>query len=273
MNRRDLLRFAFGVPLLAPSVAITLAPPVMAGQEVAQARPPAKKARPPKLVMIDPGHGGHDPGAIGRYHNTFEKDVVLDISKEMARLIGRNAGTNVVLTRDSDTFIELPQRRQMARQAKADLFISIHADSAPNRNARGLSAYTLAEKASDDFAAAIAKQENLAGGLGLEMGDLDENVAAILVDLAARHTRTAALHAKQSIISGAGKDIRLLDNPMRAANFAVLKAPEVPSLLIETGFLSNKQDEQLLRDSSARKRIAGILARELSAVLAAAPFA
>lgn len=275
MNRRDLIRFALGVPVLAPMASVTLlhAPAMAQAQDGGKPKPPGRKPRPPRLVMIDPGHGGRDPGAIGA-RGTYEKNVVLDIAKEMARIASRTTGWQVELTRDSDSFIDLKERVRLAQKARADLFISIHADSAPNKGARGLSAYTLSEKASDEFAAAIARQENIAGGgLGVDVSGLDENVAAILVDLAARHTVTAALHAKQSIIQGAGKDVRLLENPMRLANFAVLKAPDIPSLLIETGFLSNPQDEALLRDAAARRRIAGILARELSAVMGAAPFA
>ncbi|AUN29816.1 N-acetylmuramoyl-L-alanine amidase [Niveispirillum cyanobacteriorum] len=275
MNRRDLLRFALGVPVAVPMASVTLlhVPPSHAqAQEGGKPKPPSRKPRPPRLVMLDPGHGGHDPGCIGA-KGTYEKNVVLDIAKEVARLVGKTKGWQVELTRDDDKFIDLKERVRIAQGAKADLFISIHADSAPNKSARGMSAYTLSEKASDEFAAAIAQQENIAGGLGLDVSGLDEKVAGILMDLAARHTVTAALHAKQSIIQGAGKDVRLLENPMRSANFAVLKAPDIPSLLIETGFLSNPQDETLLRDAKARRNIAGILARELTAVMTAAPFA
>lgn len=275
MNRRDLLRFALGVSVSVPMASVTLLPVSPALAEAAEgtkSKVPARKPRPPRLVMLDPGHGGHDPGCIGA-SGTYEKNVVLDIAKEVARQVGKAHGWQVELTRDDDRFIDLKERVRIAQAAKADLFISIHADSAPNKGARGMSAYTLSDKASDDFAAAIAQQENIAGGLGLDVSNLDEKVAGILVDLAARHTVTAALHAKQSIIQGAGKQIRLLENPMRSANFAVLKAPDIPSLLIETGFLSNPQDEKLLRDAAARRNIAAILARELSAVMTAAPFA
>lgn len=275
MNRRDLLRFALGVSASVPIASVTVLPvsPALAeAAETTKSKAPGRKPRPPRLVMLDPGHGGHDPGCIGA-SGTYEKNVVLDIAKEVARQVGKSRGWQVELTRDDDRFIDLKERVRIAQSAKADLFISIHADSAPNKGARGMSAYTLSDKASDDFAAAIAQQENIAGGLGLDVSNLDEKVAGILVDLAARHTVTAALHAKQSIIQGAGKQIRLLENPMRSANFAVLKAPDIPSVLIETGFLSNPQDEKLLRDAAARRNIAGILARELSAVMTAAPFA
>lgn len=275
MNRRDLLRFALGVSASVPIASVTVLPvsPALAeAAETTKSKAPGRKPRPPRLVMLDPGHGGHDPGCIGA-SGTYEKNVVLDIAKEVARQVGKSRGWQVELTREDDRFIDLKERVRIAQSAKADLFISIHADSAPNKGARGMSAYTLSDKASDDFAAAIAQQENIAGGLGLDVSNLDEKVAGILVDLAARHTVTAALHAKQSIIQGAGKQIRLLENPMRSANFAVLKAPDIPSVLIETGFLSNPQDEKLLRDAAARRNIAGILARELSAVMTAAPFA
>lgn len=272
MNRRDLLRFALAVPAAVPMASVTLLHAPAALAEGSKVKPPGRKPAPPKLLMLDPGHGGHDPGCIG-LRTTYEKDVVLDIAKEVARQLGKARGWQVSLTREDDNFIDLKERVRIAQAANADLFISIHADSAPNKAARGMSAYTLSDKASDDFAAAIAQQENFAGGLGVDVSGLDEKVAGILVDLAARHTVTAALHAKQSIIQGAGKDVRLLENPMRSANFAVLKAPDIPSLLIETGFLSNSQDETLLRDAKARRNIAGILARELAAVMTAAPFA
>ena len=168
----------------------------------------------------------------------------------------------------------LAERVAIARDAGADLFISIHADSAPNRDARGLSAYTLSDKASDDFAFALAKQENLADGSGgIDLRHTRPQVAAILSDLVARHTVTASLMAKSSLVEGAGRSLRLLDNPKRSANFAVLKAPDVPSVLIETGFLSNPRDEDLLRDVAQRRRIADVLSRELADVMTSAPFA
>lgn len=274
MNRRSLLRFAAGGCL------VTLAGLFPAGPAIAQglsAQVPARslpdrKPRPPRLVMIDPGHGGRDPGAVGA-RGTFEKDITLDIAKEMSRLLKRERSIDAALTRDTDASLGLAERVAIAREARADLFISIHADSAPNPRARGLSAYTLSEKASDDFAAAIAKQENLADVLGVGTQHLDPAVQAFLVDLAADRTRKGAVEAKQRLVKGAGRDLTLLENPMRFANFAVLRAPDVPSVLVETGFLSNKEDERLLRDPAMRRRIAAVLARELAGIMNSATFA
>lgn len=274
MNRRALLRVTAGGCLLSLAGLLPSAPALAQGRPAAAGTGsvPDRKPRAPRLVMLDPGHGGRDPGAIGA-RGTYEKDVTLDIAKEMARLLRRERGVDAALTRDGDATLGLAERVTLAREARADLFISIHADSAPNPRARGLSAYTLSEKASDEFAAAIAQQENLADALGVGGGGLDPAVQAFLVDLAADRTRKGALEAKQRLVKGAGRDLTLLDNPMRYANFAVLRAPDVPSVLVETGFLSNKEDERLLRDPAARRRIAGVLARELAAVMNSAMFA
>ncbi len=267
MNRRALLRFAAGGCFLSLAGAVPTASALAQKSSV-----PDRKPRAPRMVMLDPGHGGRDPGAIGA-RGTYEKDVTLDIAKEIARLLGRERGVSVGLTRDGDVGLALAERVALARDARADLFISIHADSAPNPRARGLSAYTLSDRASDEFAAAIAKQENLADVLGVGTHDLNPAVQAFLVDLAADRTRKGAVEAKQQLVKGAGRDLTLLENPMRYADFAVLRAPDVPSVLVETGFLSNKEDERLLRDPAARRRIAAVLARELAAVMKSATFA
>ncbi|HYD29502.1 MAG TPA: N-acetylmuramoyl-L-alanine amidase [Azospirillaceae bacterium] len=284
MNRRIMLRTALGLTIAvsglglwpdkadaaearpAKGKALPLKPPFSPS-------PPRHKPRPPRLVMIDPGHGGHDPGAIGA-RGTYEKDVALDLAIQVARFLGQRAGVTAQLTRTRDVFLPLAERVGRARAARADFFLSIHADSAPNREARGLSAYTVAEKASDDFASALAKRENLADGpSGLNLKDTDKQVAAILVDLAARHTLNAARMAQAGLVQGVGRDLRLLDNPVRSANFAVLKAPDIPSVLVETGFLSNKEDEALLRHPASRRDIARVLAREMGALLTSTPFA
>lgn len=265
MERRRLLQLALTVPLAGAGALLF---PADSGAQ-SKSRPSAR----PRMVVVDPGHGGIDPGAVGA-RGTLEKDITLHIAQELARLLTRQHGLGVRLTRDGDRFLSLGERVDAAREARADLFVSIHADSAPNREARGLSAYTLSEKSSDSFAAALARKENAVDRLGgPDLKDAKKAVKEILLDLTARHTRHAALVARHSIVKGAGKDMLLLDNPMRSANFAVLKAPDVPSVLLETGFLSNPKDEALLRDPKARQKIARVLAREIAGLVTRAPFA
>ncbi|PWC38640.1 N-acetylmuramoyl-L-alanine amidase [Azospirillum sp. TSO22-1] len=262
MNRRLLVNLLWSLPLAGGFTRTALAVPALA---------PRRAGVP--VVVLDPGHGGADPGAIGP-HGTREKDVTLDIAREMAQRLTREHQVKVVLTREADRFLAIDERVEIGRAAQADLFVSIHADSAPTKEARGLSAYTLSAKATDGFAGALASRENRADAVaGVDLKGAKPEVRAILMDLATRHTAKASLVARQSIVKGAGRELRLLDNPMRAANFAVLKAPDVPSVLVETGFLSNPEDEQALRTADARRTVARVLARELAAVLARAPFA
>jgi N-acetylmuramoyl-L-alanine amidase len=249
----------------------------MAADHKHPVKPPTPSAsrRParPRLVMLDPGHGGADPGAVGT-HGTQEKDVTLDIAHEVARRLADHHGVTARLTRSDDRFLALDDRVALTRKVGADLFVSIHADSAPNADARGLSAYTLSSKASDGFASRLAHQENQADRFGgLNPKGNRKVVQDILLDLTARHTRNASLFARKTLVRGLAKDLRLLENPMRSANFAVLKAPDVPSLLVETGFLSNPQDEDILRNPEARHRVARALAREIAVILSNRSFA
>ena len=277
--RRRLLRLGLmGLPFVSLSLACpkallaATADPALKPVMDRAAPTPSNKPKPPRLLMIDPGHGGHDPGAIG-LSGTKEKDIVLDISRRMAEALAKTTGVNVKLTREDDVFIPLSDRAQMGREARADLFVSIHADSAPNQGARGLSAYTLSEKASDQFASLLADKENkadLMGGLSVPVQD--KEVAAILFDLAARRTRNTAQRVKVGFIKGIGRRWQLLEQPMRAANFAVLRSPEVPSLLVETGFLSNKQDEALLKLPEKRQTIAELMASEIGFLLRSSLF-
>lgn len=267
MDRRRFLQLSLTVPL-AGAAGLLPSPSLATG-----AKGTARPAPRPRMIVLDPGHGGVDPGAIGA-RGTQEKEVTLDIAREVARLLSGPHRLGAKLTRSDDRFLELQERVELARAARADLFISIHADSAPNREARGLSAYTLSEKSSDSFAASLARRENAVDRLGgVDLKAQKRVVKDILLDLTARHTKNASLAARQAIVKGAGKDLRLLDNPMRAANFAVLKAPDIPSVLIETGFLSNKADEAILRDPKARRTVARVLAREIASLVSRAPFA
>ena len=260
MMRRRFLRF------LAVAMAAGLAFPdaVMAAEK---ALSPPRKPKPPRLLMLDPGHGGHDPGAIG-LTGTHEKDVTLDIARRMAEALSARPGITVKLTRDEDVFLPLEDRVKIGRDAGADMFMSVHADSAPNREARGLSVYTLSEKASDAFSKSLADRENEADLMGgVDLPPADKETTAILFDLAARRTRNTALHAKAGFVQAMGHGWHLLDSPMRAANFVVLRAPDVPSMLVETGFLSNPKDEAVLRLPTERDKIARLMAKSVAGIL------
>ncbi|WP_300299680.1 N-acetylmuramoyl-L-alanine amidase [Ferrovibrio sp.] len=224
--------------------------------------------RPPAIVVLDPGHGGRDPGAIG-VTGTEEKDVTLSICQSIRQMLAGNPDIKVFMTRDRDSYIPLPSRVAFAHEKNADLFISIHADAAPNRGARGLSAYSRADKASDDFARRLADRENQVDAIyGFDAGATDKQTAAILIDLARRHSHNASLSAKRRIVTGVGRRVHLLENPMRQANFAVLRSPAIPSVLIETGFLSNLQDERVLRSPKSRAELARFLAEQIGPVAA-----
>ena len=217
--------------------------------------PPKKKP----LIIIDPGHGGQDPGAInGR---TREKDIVLALSKELRNQLEATGRYRVKLTRESDVFIRLTDRVKFARHHGADLFVSIHADSIEKPNVQGASIYTLSEKASDSQTAKLAARENRADLIaGIDLSTEDEEVANILVDLAMRDTTNQAKFFANSIVGQLkSSGVRTLDTPHRHAGFAVLKAPDIPSVLIEAGFISNRSEARLLSDPSYRAKIARAL--------------
>lgn len=208
-----------------------------------------------KIIVIDPGHGGVDPGALGT--RSREKDIVLTFSKELVRQLKATRRYDVYLTRSSDIYIPLRQRVQIARNRNADLFISIHADAIKKKNIRGLSVYTLSEKASDREAAALAKKENQSDIIaGVDFGDQLPEVTNILIDLAQRDTKNASVKFAESLISSARGKTLLLDRTHRFAGFRVLKAPDVPSVLVELGFITNRTDEKQLSSSKWRRRVA-----------------
>ena len=216
-------------------------------------KPRPRKTR--KIIVIDPGHGGVDPGALGT--RSREKDIVLAFSKELVRQLKAARRYDVYLTRSSDIYIPLRQRVQIARNRNADLFISIHADAIKKKNIRGLSVYTLSEKASDREAAALAKKENQSDIIaGVDFGDQLPEVTNILIDLAQRDTKNASVKFAESLISSARGKTLLLDRTHRFAGFRVLKAPDVPSVLVELGFITNRTDEKQLSSSKWRRRVA-----------------
>jgi len=267
LTRRKFLKASLAASLMSAHMLSTGAGAWAASAAEAPRPLPVHKPRAPRLLMLDPGHGGRDPGAIGRV-GTHEKDITLDIARRMADALSGQPGITATLTRDDDVFLPLEERVRLGREAHADLFLSVHADSAPNMAARGLSVYTLSTKASDDFAKHLADHENEADLMGgMDLPPADKEVTSILMDLATRQTRNTAQHARASFVEAVGRNWHLLERPMRAANFVVLRAPDVPSMLVETGFLSNPQDEQILRQPQEREKIARLMAKDLSAIL------
>ncbi|MBV8170016.1 MAG: N-acetylmuramoyl-L-alanine amidase [Alphaproteobacteria bacterium] len=260
-----------------PSLLSSLAPPAQAAPltggrlESAAVVVPIKPAAPrePKredakrVIVIDAGHGGPDPGAIS-LSGVYEKAITLGIAQEIERQLTMTGRYKVVLTRSDDTFIRLRERVAIARQAQADLFLSIHADSLANHSIGGMSIYTLSETASDREAEALATKENKADIIaGVDLRDETHQVSTILIDLAQRETKNLSATLAMAMIDEVGRDRRLLPQPHRFAGFAVLTAPDVPSVLIELGYLSNRTDEKELLDGGHRQRLGRGIVRAL----------
>ena len=224
---------------------------------------PIKKPKPvgKKVIMLDPGHGGVDPGTIG-VSGTYEKNITLAMARDIKKAIEKNGRFKVVLTRNRDIFIRLRDRVRKAREAGADLFISIHADAIKNPKTRGLSVYTLSDKASDKEAAALAHKENKADLIaGLDLSSENAEVTNILIDLAQRESMNQSAIVAKNLVKELKREVKLLRNTHRFAGFAVLKAPDLPSILVETGFLSNRQDERNLLSRKYRAKLARAVAK------------
>ena len=208
-----------------------------------------------KIIVLDPGHGGHDPGAIG-YSGVYEKNITLAFGRELKALLDKTGKYKVYLTRNTDKFIPLRDRVKIARKYKADLFMSLHADSAKNRSAKGLSVYTLSETASDKEAAALAERENKADVIaGLNLVEHSKEVSDILINLAQRETMNRSSEFAGFMVQEMKKKVKLVSNTHRFAGFAVLKGPDVPAVLLEMGYLSNRQEEKQLQQKSYRKKL------------------
>ncbi|MCZ6471050.1 MAG: N-acetylmuramoyl-L-alanine amidase [Gammaproteobacteria bacterium] len=212
------------------------------------------------IIAIDPGHGGRDPGAIGK-KGTREKDITLAVAKKMKTLINRTPGYRAVLTRESDRFVVLRNRVKKAREHQADLFLSIHADSFRSARVRGASVYALSlSGASSEAARWIAEKENasdLIGGISLD--DKDDLIASVLLDLSQTATIQDSLELGSDVLRNLGKVSKLNNKKVQQAGFAVLKAPDMPSILIETAFLSNPAEEKKLRSSKHQQKLANAL--------------
>ena len=216
----------------------------------------AQKKLTKPLIVIDPGHGGSDPGAISQT-GKYEKNLTLQMAKEVKAALEKTGKYRVLMTRDTDKALALRQRIRFAHNNKADLFISIHADSAKNKNAKGLSVYTISERASDKEAQLLAERENKADIiLGIDLSDQTPEVSNILIDLEKRATMDKSALFANLLVDRMASNVTLVPNAHRFAGFVVLKSPSIPSVLIEIGYLSNKQEEKLLSTPSYRAKLA-----------------
>jgi len=210
------------------------------------------------VIAIDPGHGGHDPGAIGK-RRTREKDVALSISRELARRINAEEGLQAVLVRNSDIYIDHRERTGIARRHKADLFVSIHADAVSDRRANGASVYALSLKgASDEAAMQLAQRENASVG-GVSLDDKDDVLASVLIDLSQNASLSASLDVGSKVIREMNKVAKMHRKTVQQAGLLVLKSPDMPSILVETAFISNPSEENKLRDKGYQGRLASAI--------------
>ena len=251
----------FGKPAAA---AETPAPPPEKAPAEPAGKPVTSRSGGRPLVVIDSGHGGKDVGAIA-VTGGYEKEVTLAIARETARILRERGRVRVKLTRDEDRFIPLGGRVRIARDARADLFISIHADSAPNDQARGASVYTLSAVASDAIAERLAARENKADIIGgVNLGVEAPEVGEIMVDLARRATNNVSVQFAESLQDALERqDINFRGEFHHFAAFVVLKAPDVPSVLLETGYVTNRQDAERLFSDEGRRQMARGIARAI----------
>jgi N-acetylmuramoyl-L-alanine amidase len=255
MLRRSLLGGSCVALLASPAIAKSAPRPVLK----------------PKLIALDPGHGGTDPGAIG-VGGTQEKGVVIKVALDLQAELQKGGRYRVMLTRTSDSYVALRERVARAQDAKADLFLSIHADSHPDSEVRGASVYTLSEEASDREAAALAARENHCDAqvAKLTIAQTDQRIAQTLVAMTQRGTGNQSNRFADTIVGTFGRNgIRLLPRTHREAGFAVLTAPDIPACLVELGYLSNPSDERLLTVMQHQQALARALRGSVDAYFAA----
>jgi len=264
-------RRALLATIAAMSGAAGLAAPSLAARPIATSgRPPQRPTRAAPLlplVVLDPGHGGKDPGAIG-VSGTYEKHVAFAAAVELKRQLERSGRCRVELTRGRDTFIPLRDRVGFAQSRGAALFMSMHADALADPRVRGASVYTLSEVATDAQSAALARRENSAdrfGGPGFQ--NMPPAIASILGSLVRQETRAGSARLARRLVGTLQPEIGMLTRPARQAGFMVLRAADIPSVLVEMGFMSNPQDEAALRRSDHRIRVAAALHSAIDAFL------
>ena len=238
-------RYSVTVPIGRPKAAVAL--PAIQG--------PNNPRLP--LVVVDAGHGGHDPGAISPHSGKREKDITLALARAIRDDLIASGRVRVALTRSDDRYLVLEERYGIARRLKADLFISVHADAAENQQASGASIYTLSEVASDREAARLAARENKANVInGVDLGAHSSDVSAILLDLTQRETMNVASDFARLLQREAADEVKFRSTAHRFASFIVLKAPDTPSVLFETGFISNEGDAEFLASTDGQKKVA-----------------
>ena len=253
LARRNVLRLVAGCAMAEFAVSAASAQPRERGRQRPRYLP---------MVVIDPGHGGIDPGAIGA-GGVYEKYITFATAIDLERVLRATRRFRVALTRGPDEYVALRERVARARALHADLFLSIHADALPNTAMRGLSVFTLSATASDREAAALADSENRDVVAGVPLWRQPREVGAILIDLVRRQTDNQSLELAHDIVASLGREVELLENPQRSAGFVVLSAPDIPSALVELGCLSNPVEERLLQQPSHRQRLARGLAQAI----------
>jgi N-acetylmuramoyl-L-alanine amidase len=236
-------------PVLLPPAPSVRAVPVAVQKATSTPRPYVAPLRLKKVIVIDAGHGGHDPGARGSAAN--EKDINLAAALGLKERLDRSGRYKVILTRDKDVFIPLENRVQVARHANADLFISLHSDSGPNSQTRGASVYTLSDKGSDRVARNALEKNNWFHDVNLPAQD--KAVKQILLDLTQRATKNRSASFAQLLLTRIDDHVQLLARSHRDAGFVVLLAPDVPAVLLEMGFITNLEDEALLANRESRQ--------------------
>jgi N-acetylmuramoyl-L-alanine amidase len=242
-------------PAQPPVAPATAAQPVKTVEDIAR-----RAGLRPLVIAIDAGHGGQDPGARGA-NGSREKDITLKIARELARQVNATPGLQAYLTRDADFFIPLTRRYQLAREHKADLFISIHADAFTSPTARGSSVFVLSQRGVSSQAARwLADQENAADLIGgVRLQDKGDTLASVLLDLSQSATMKASEDMAGQVLSGLKRIGKTHKNEVERANFVVLRSPDVPSMLVETAFISNPDEEARLNDPAHQQRLASAI--------------